>query len=266
MPPYDIQLARPPVSDERGLPSKAQAHAAVGGQASPYAAARAASNHGGSGTIPDYLERTYAWAYLRPGSIRLLDRPLVVSGILWGNYRRLLRTVLDELRPGQRVYQPACVYGDFSSQVARVIGPGGHLDVSDIVPIQVENCRRKLNGAPNASVHIWDARERRTESYDVVCCFFLLHEMPALSRRRTVDALMAAVRPGGKIVFVDYHKPHWAHPLGPVMSAVFDTLEPFAKDLWSNEIASHGARSDEFAWSKRTFFGGLYQKVVAKRL
>ena len=266
MPPYDIHLARPRVADKRGVPPKTQANSAVGGNASALAAPRVVrDDHGSNPAIPDYLEKTYTWAYLRPTSIRLLDRPLVVSAILWGNYRRLLRTVLDELRPGHRVYQPACVYGDFSTEVAKTLGPSGQLDVSDIVPLQVENCRRKLNGTANADVQLWDARERRPESYDVVCCFFLLHEMPAHSRRRTVDALMAAVRPGGKIVFVDYHKPHWAHPLGAVMSAVFHTLEPFAKDLWFEEICSCGGRSDEFTWSKQTFVGGMYQKVVAER-
>ena len=94
--------------------------------------------------VPGYLKDTYTWAYLRPTSARLLDQPLVVSAILWGNYRRMLRAALGELRPGQRVYQPACVYGDFSPEIARALGPRGQLDVADVVPLQVENCRRKL--------------------------------------------------------------------------------------------------------------------------
>ena len=35
--------------------------------------------------VPGYLEKTYAWAYLNPRNVRLLDRPFVVSTILWGN-------------------------------------------------------------------------------------------------------------------------------------------------------------------------------------
>jgi len=215
--------------------------------------------------VPGYLKDTYTWAYLRPTSARLLDQPLVVSAILWGNYRRMLRAALGELRPGQRVYQPACVYGDFSPEIARALGPRGQLDVADVVPLQVENCRRKLSAFGNASVHLWDAGDRCRETYDVVCCFFLLHEMPEHYKRRVVDALLEAVPPGGKVVFVDYHRPHWAHPLKWIMSLVFDTLEPFAKDLWFNEIASYGSRPGEFTWSKQTYFGGLYQKVVAER-
>lgn len=215
--------------------------------------------------VPAYLRDTYAWAYMRPMSLQLLDRPLVVSAILWGNYRRLVRGVLAELRAGQQVYQPACVYGDFSSRIVAVLGPHGRLEVADILPIQVENLRRKLCGAGNASVSLRDASDRFGKTYGVVCCFFLLHEMPPDYRRHTVDALLNAVEPGGKAVFVDYHRPHWAHPLKWIMSLIFDALEPFAKDLWCNEIASYGSRSDEFVWSKQTYFGGLYQKVVVER-
>jgi SAM-dependent methyltransferase len=215
--------------------------------------------------IPDYLTRIYSWAYLWPRTVALLDRPLVVSTILWGNYRRLLRATLDELRPGQRVLQPACVYGDFSQRVAAHLGPRGHLDVTDVAPLQVRNCRRKLEGSRNAVVRLRDAAEHGGTDHDAVCCFFLLHELPADYKRRVVDALLAAVRPGGKVVFVDYHRPHWAHPLKAAMRLVFAALEPFARELWDQEIPGYASRAEDFTWSKRCYFGGLYQKTVAQR-
>lgn len=215
--------------------------------------------------VPDYLKDNYSWAYLRPASVWLLDRSLVVNAILYGNYRRLTRVVLAEILPGQRVYQPACVYGDFSNQVAEVLGPHGHLDVGDVAPVQAENCRRKLSAYDNTRVHLWDAADECPNVYDLVCCFFLLHEIPETYKHRVVDALLAGVPKGGKVVFIDYHRPHWAHPLKWIMSLVFDAVEPFAKDLWFNEISSYGSGSEEFAWSKQTHFGGLYQKVVAER-
>ena len=233
----------------------------------PSAAPAAARNRSpAEATVPDYLRDTYAWAYLRPGSVWLLDRNSVVNAILWGNYRRLLRAALAEIEPGQRVYQPACVYGDFSHHVAEVLGPDGHLDVGDVAPVQVENCRRKLRDCENATVHLQDAADGCLGVYDVVSCFFLLHEIPATYKHRVVDAMLAAVPSGGKVFFVDYHGPHWAHPLKWIMSFINDTLEPFAKEMWVNEIASYASRKEEFAWSKQTYFGGLYQKVVAERL
>lgn len=215
--------------------------------------------------VPDYLKQTYTWAYLHPSALLAFDRPLVVSAILWGNYGRLLRATLEELRPGQSVLQPACVYGDFSQRVAAFLGHEGRLDVTDAAPIQVENCREKLAAFPHATARLRDATEPCPDVYDAVCCFFLLHELPEDYKQRVVEALLGAVRPGGKAVFVDYHKPHPLHPLKAVMSVVFDTLEPFAKGLWQREIADYADDSAQFSWSKQTFFGGLYQKVVARR-
>jgi SAM-dependent methyltransferase len=216
--------------------------------------------------IPDYLRETYAWAYLSPRSVRFLDRPLVVSSILWGNYRRLLKTLLAELAPGQRVLQPACVYGDFSTRLAEHLGASGRLEVADIAPIQVRHCRRKLAGFPQASVRLGDAAAVQPGTYDAISCFFLLHELPDRTKRLAVDALLASVRPGGKAVFVDYHRPHPLHPLKPMTGLVFGLLEPFAKSLWRREIASYSSETEAFTWSKETYFGGLYQKVVARRI
>ncbi len=98
-----------------------------------------------------------------------------------------------------------------------------------------------------------------------MCSFFLLHEMPDPYKRRVIDALLKAVRPGGKVVFIDYHEPHRAHPLKGLMSLIFDLLEPFAKSLWENDIESFAISTVDFVWSKQTYFGGLYQKTIARR-
>ena len=215
--------------------------------------------------VPAYLSDIYDWAYLNPRNVRLLDRELVVAAILWGNHNRLRQSAFEEIRPGQKVLQSSCVYGDFSPALARHVGPQGRLQVIDVAPIQVEGCRRKLHDFPQASVRLADAAEPSGEIYDAVCCYFLLHEIPTDYKRKVVDALLGSVGPGGKVVFVDYNKPHFAHPLKPITSLVFDTLEPFAKDLWRNAIADFASAPGRFVWRKETYFGGLFQKVTACR-
>lgn len=216
--------------------------------------------------LPDYLEDNYWWAYLRPVSIAIFDRSPVVSAILWGQYNRLKRVAFSEVKAGQNVLQAACVYGDFSKHLAKTIGPEGKLDVVDIAPIQVANCRRKLRAYPQVGVHIADAAAAGGGVYDNVICFFLLHELPDDHKRHVVDGLLEQVGPGGKVVFVDYHQPHWLHPVKGPMSLVFRLLEPFAKTLWRRGISSFATRPEVFVWHKTTYFGGLYQKVVATRL
>ena len=216
--------------------------------------------------IPAYLRDVYYWAYLNPRNVRLLDRELVVEAILWGQHRHLRESALAELEPGQTILQPACVYGEFSPALAKHLGPRGRLEVIDVAPIQVASCRHKLLNFPQATARRADARWPGDGYYDAVCCYFLLHELPEDCKRAVVDSLLGRVGPGGKVVFVDYHKPHWAHPLKAVTSLVFDTLEPFAKGLWRQEIKELASNPSPYVWRKETYFGGLFQKIVARRV
>ena len=215
--------------------------------------------------LPDYLRRTYAWAYLDARTLPWLDRPPVVSAILWGNAGVLMRAAVGEFEPGQSVLQAACVYGDFSRMLARRVGANGRLEVVDVAPIQVSNARDKLAALPQAMTRVGDLTQPLSRQYQGVCCFFLLHEVPPGQRRMIVDNLLAAVMPGGKVVFVDYHRPVPWHPLAPIMSLIFRALEPYAPSLLDTPIESMSPRAAEFQWTRRTRFGGLYQHVVGTR-
>jgi ubiquinone/menaquinone biosynthesis C-methylase UbiE len=74
------------------------------------------------------------------------------------------------------------------------------------------------------------------------------------------------VKPGGKIVVVDYHRPIPLHPLRPLVKAVFHKLEPYAMDLWNDEIDAFLPPHPRVASiTKQTYCGGLYQKLVLIR-
>lgn len=224
---------------------------------------------GTAAIVPSYLMQTYRWAYLDQRTLPWLDRPSVVSAILWGNAGRLMRGAVAEFEPGQKVMQAACVYGDFSRLLAERVGRSGALEVVDVAPLQLANAQRKLAGLPQVRLRCEDlalARdEGATPAYDGVCCFFLLHEVPEQARQLIVDRLLAMVRPGGKVVFVDYHQPARWHPLAPLMAAIFRWLEPFAPSLLTQSLEILSPRAGQFDWHKRTLFGGLYQHVVAVR-
>jgi SAM-dependent methyltransferase len=217
--------------------------------------------------VPSYLRDVYSWAYLTPRLAGWLDRQVVVQTILWGNAQRLIGDVLAEVKLGDRVFQPAAVYGDFSRQLATKIGVNGRLGVRDIAPLQVSLTRRKLADLPQANVSRGDAADPDEARVDVVTCFFLLHEVPDAVKIQITRAMLELVAPGGRAVFVDYHRPHRLHPLKPLMRKIFDWLEPFARSMWSGEIHDlAGSIGDGFRWRKRTRFGGMYQIVVAERV
>lgn len=227
--------------------------------------ARSAPVENTSVRLPDYLQKTYTWAYLNPKTVPFLSSAPVVEAILWGNAGRLIQKTVDEITPGQRVLQAAAVYGRFSTVLARAVGENGQLDVIDVAPIQVETAKERVKGLPQASVQLGDASVVQNDPYDVVVCFFLLHEVPEDMKGKIVNALLASVKPGGKVVFVDYHKPVSYHILKPLMSKIFDWLEPFAKGLWDKEIRDYTTQKEGLNWSKETLFGGLYQKVVVRK-
>jgi ubiquinone/menaquinone biosynthesis C-methylase UbiE len=221
--------------------------------------------------VPDYLRLHYWWAYVHPNAVRVFERPWLVNLILWRNYQRLSEAALDALGtelPG-RTLQIACVYGDLTERLAgRAAAGGGTVDVVDVLPVQLDNLRRKLSpGAPvrpllrnAADLALPDA------SYDRVLLFFLLHEQPEAIRRRTLAEALRVVRPGGQVVIVDYARPNPWHPARHVWLPVLRVLEPFARDLWQRDLASflpHPWRDHPL--HPRRFFGGLYQMVTLTR-
>ncbi len=216
--------------------------------------------------VPDYLQDVYYWAYINPRNVKFLDREIVVRTILWQQHNKLQKTAFAEIEPGQRVLQSACVYGSFSANLVEHIGPQGTLDTFDVAGIQVVNTRKKLAAYPNARVHHGNVLEMDLEPFDRICCYFLLHEIPEKQKHEAVNLFLSKVEPGGKVVFVDYHKPRWWHPLKLITSIVFDTLEPFAKGLWRKEIEAYADHPEKFSWRKETIFGDLFQKVVATRV
>lgn len=218
--------------------------------------------------IPEYLQDTYWWAYLHPKSFWFFEREWVVNLILWGNMRRLTQSVLDEMdvEAGSRVLQVACVYGDFSNRVADHLDRNGsRLDIVDVAPIQIENVKKKLEARRNTGFHLEDSASMSlpTAAYDQTVVFFLLHEQPEDARRKTVEEAIRVTRPGGKVIFVDYHGPQRRNPMRYVMKPILTWLEPFAMDLWREELPSFmpgGIRPDQVR--SEFYFGGLYQKVV----
>jgi Methylase involved in ubiquinone/menaquinone biosynthesis len=220
--------------------------------------------------VPHYLAANYWWAYVHPGAVWVFERQWLVNLILWGNYTRLRNAAMIELGdvlPGATL-QVACVYGDLTSQLnSRVAAGGGRIDIVDVLPLQLGNLRRKLpSGAParllamdSADLNLPDA------SYDRALLFFLLHEQPGSYRERTLSEVFRVVRPGGKIVIVDYALPRWWHPLRYLWQPLLAVIEPFALDLWRHEIAHWLPVAAWAGLRKQSLFGGLYQKVVITR-
>lgn len=220
--------------------------------------------------VPRYLEQVYWWAYVHPKAVNLFEREWLVNAILFGNYARLRDAALADL--GAEIeghtLQVACVYGNLTSRLRARLNDEARLDVVDILPVQLDNLRRKLPNDPRVALLHGDATALAAGDahYDQVLLFFLLHEMPEAVRRTTLSEAMRVLKPGGRLVIVDYARPARFHPLRPLMHLVFRHLEPYAADLWKQEIAHYMPADETPAHvERRSYFGGLYQKIVLTR-
>jgi len=219
---------------------------------------------------PHYLIAHYSWAYVHHRAVWLFERQWLVNLILWGNYARLRDAAMVELGDliSGTTLQVACVYGDLTSElVSRVVAGGGTIDIVDVLPVQLENLRDKLPPGAPARLMSMDSADLKLPpaSYDRALLFFLLHEQPSEHRERTLSEVFRVVRPGGKIVIIDYALPRWWHPLRYAWRPLLALLEPFALDLWRGDIIQWLPAAARGEWRQQSFFGGLYQKVVIKR-
>ena len=199
--------------------------------------------------------------------MRLFERQWLVNLILWGNFGRLRDAALDALgdKLAGRTLQIACVYGDLTGRLRARLTPGGSLDVVDVLRVQLENLARKLPGDPRVGLMLGDsaALDLPAASYDRALLFFLLHEQPEDVRRGTLSEALRILKPGGRLVIVDYHRPSPRNLLYLPMVAILKTLEPFAMDLWKHEMREWFAEDSRIhSLEKKTSFGGLYQLLT----
>jgi len=218
--------------------------------------------------LPAYLQQVYWWAYLHPAAVQIFERQWLVNLILWGNFARLRDLALDELGLAIEgdVLQVACVYGNFTERLLQRLSPEARLAVVDVAEVQLANLKSKVSPTSRMTLHHQDSSNLKfaDASFDTVVLFFLLHEQPEDVRAKTIAQAFRVVKPGGKVVFVDYHRPTTVNPFRYVMIPILSTLEPFAMDLWRRDISDWLPDSlrDRAKIDKQTYFGGLYQKVV----
>jgi ubiquinone/menaquinone biosynthesis C-methylase UbiE len=226
-----------------------------------------ASYHG-EAKVPAYLRRHYWWAYVHPRAVKFFDRPWLINLILLGSYKRLRNAALAEFdaKPLGNILQLACVYGDLTAALAkRAAAQSGMLDVVDVLPIQLKNLKWKLPARLPARLLRMDSTELQFPAgrYDGVLLFFLLHEQPEAVRAQTIAEALRVLKPGGKLVIVDYGQPHRFNPLRTLLAPFLALFEPFALSLMQQPLEA--LLPPDMALRRQSFCGGLYQKVVACR-
>ena len=219
---------------------------------------------------PDYLHKTYWWAYEHPKAVAFWDHGFLINFILLGNYNRLVKAVLNEFPHGisGNMLQISCAYGKLTPSIEDKLNDDGHLDVIDILQVQLDNVRPKLK-YPDEKVRLiqCDATQLNCpdNSYDYTLMFFLPHEVPENKRRMAIAEAIRVTKPGGKIIFVEFHNPGF-HLFRPYERLVFLLFEPFAVDMWQHELTYWFPKNHPCTVvTHQTYFGGFFQKLVVQK-
>lgn len=157
-------------------------------------------DHDGPGTGPG---RVLRWP-------RRYD--LVVSVTLAGRGGRLRARIAEllQLRPGQRVLDLGCGTGTLAVALAGRTGPGGQVTGVDPAPEMVRAARAKAAGRrvpAQFAVAAGQALPFPDAAFDAVVSTLVLHHVPPDARPAVVGELVRVVRPGGRLVLVDFRPP-----------------------------------------------------------
>lgn len=218
------------------------------------------------------------WIYKNRFLIWITDRQPIISAILLWNYHRLVTDVIDrlDLSDGKKnVLQLSCAFGNISERIAKkCTGHGAQLAIADIVQNELTHTKRKLEkrGLHNAaSFMLCDATALPypDETFDYVVSFFLFHELPLEKKRKALQESMRVVKPGGKIICAEFHRPE-SRILQVSGTLFFTVFERYAREMWhafnpEAEIRVHAKDLTEWTFSKKPIFKGNYFSFEAQK-
>ena len=215
-------------------------------------------------TLPPYLTEIYSWLYLNPKLYNFLDNSVLLNILTLGYHHILTEELKKDIYPHSHVLQIGITLGEQIDKTYTAVGMFGSYTIMDVVPELLENCREKHLEQKINMVQGNAAKSIKGE-YDTIICHLLLHELPPYTRTKVLSNIIKALKPRGKAIFIDYHLPSSYNPLKYFIRAVNRLYQPFAESLWKKSIKELTPEAEKCSWSQQTYFGGIYQKVVATK-
>ena len=215
--------------------------------------------------IPLYIKNIYSWLYLKPFVYSVFDNPIILNILTLGYHRTLSEELKKEITPHSHVLQIGVTLGSQIEKTYQALGAFGSYTIVDIIPKILDACREKHLERRLNLVYA-DASKTIKGEYDTIICYMLLHELPPITKNKILKNISKALKTNGKIIFIDYHLPSAFNPLKYFIRATNRLYQPFAEILWKKSIKEIMPNAEQFSWSKQTYFGGIYQKVVATKL
>jgi SAM-dependent methyltransferase len=124
-------------------------------------------------------------------------------------FRDRLAALVD-LGPGESVLDVGCGTGSLVLASKRRVGPTGMVTGVDASPEMIERARRKATNK-GEGIHFEVANVESLpfpyETFDVVLSTLMMHHLPRPMRERCASEMRRVLRPGGRLLVVDFEKP-----------------------------------------------------------
>ncbi len=194
---------------------------------------------------PEYLARHYWWAYLWRFGVWFFDHQPIINAILFGQYQTLKKQALQACmtnRPKGRLLQLTCVYGSLTPSLIKSMKKDEDLYLMDVADVQLDATRKKLNNKEKSRLLATRMNAEHLaycdDAFSTILMFFLLHELPADARERTLNETLRVLQPGGRLVVTEYGqypRQHFLCRFWP-MRILLLRLEPFLGDFWHRNL------------------------------
>lgn len=215
-------------------------------------------------SIPAYIRDIYAWLYLNRNVYNFLNNKKIQNILTLGAHNLLVNELNKEIAAKSKILQIGITLGSQIAETFSCLNRKGEYTIMDVLPHIVEKCQEK-HPAQRINYIIDSAAKPFEGEYDIIICYMLLHELPPVTRKKIINNILKALPINGKAVFIDYHTPSSLNPLKYFIRAFNRLYQPFAEALWKTPIQEMTPNKKNYNWSKQTYFGGIYQKVVATK-
>ena len=148
---------------------------------------------------------------------------ILVGAFLLGKDRSIRELTVDlaRLQPGESVLDVGCGTGSLTIAAKQRLGAAGTVQGIDAAPEMVARARQKAKAA-GAAVEFRVAAVERLPypdaQFDVVLSSLMLHHLPVDLRRPAFTEIRRVLKPGGRLLVVDFEPPR--KPVGRVLTRI----------------------------------------------
>jgi S-adenosylmethionine-diacylgycerolhomoserine-N-methlytransferase len=194
-----------------------------------------------------------------------------LEGLLYARARRRAVELL-QLRPGDRVLDVACGTGASFALIQQRIGPAGELVGIDLTPEMLARARARVSRHGWTNVRLLDRDicappdDALGAPFDAAICTLGLSVIPGWER--AWEAMLALVRPGGRVAVMDAGRPeHRAtveRPFAWLLARLFSADN--ARRPWRRlQRDVDGVSTETFTWGWVTAAGGTKAATSTRR-